>query len=92
MVERTWEALNKLPEARLIFTAHSIPTSFANTSRYVEQLQEACRLVAGELGRTEWRLVYQSRSGSPMQPWLGLDIGDYLQEIGAGADVVIVPI
>jgi ferrochelatase len=92
MVECTREALNKLPEARVIFTAHSIPTSFANSSRYVEQLQEACRLVAGELGRSEWRLVYQSRSGSPMQPWLGPDIGDYLQEIGAGADVVIVPI
>jgi len=92
MVERTREALNKLPGAHLIFTAHSIPTSFANNSRYVAQLQEASRLVAEELAHPSWRLVYQSRSGSPMQPWLEPDIGDYLREIGAGADVVIVPI
>lgn len=91
MVENAREALNKLPKAHLVFTAHSIPISFANTSRYVEQLQEACRLVAGKLDRAEWRLVYQSRSGSPMQPWLGPDIGDYLKGIG-GEDVVIVPI
>jgi len=92
MVDRTREALDKLPEAHLIFTAHSIPISFANTSGYVAQLQEACRLVAGELSCPSWRLVYQSRSGSPMQPWLEPDIGDYLKEIGPGADVVIVPI
>jgi ferrochelatase len=92
IVEHTKKALDKLPEAHLIFTAHSIPISLASTSRYVEQLQEACRLVAGELARAEWRLVYQSRSGSPMQPWLGPDIGDHLYEIGPGADVVLVPI
>src|SRR5947199_2018344 len=66
--------------------------SVAQTSRYVEQLEEACRLVAGQLGRTGWRLVYQSRSGSPMQPWLGPDINEYLEELGAGATVVIAPI
>jgi ferrochelatase len=44
------------------------------------------------LDRPEWRLVYQSRSGSPMQPWLGPDIGDHLKDIGPGANVVLVPI
>jgi ferrochelatase len=92
MVDRCREALKDRPEARLVFTGHSIPVSFANTSRYADQLQEACRLVADQLGRPDWRLVYQSRSGSPMQPWLGPDIGEYLKEIGAGADVVIAPI
>ncbi len=92
MVDNCGEALNACPEAHLIFTGHSIPLSYANTSRYAEQLQEACRLVAGQLDRADWRLVYQSRSGSPMQPWLGPDIGDYLEELGAGATVVIAPI
>ncbi|HJZ98686.1 MAG TPA: ferrochelatase, partial [Candidatus Solibacter sp.] len=92
MVENCREALNACPEADLIFTGHSIPLSYANTSRYAGQLQEACRLVGGRLGRPDWRLVYQSRSGSPMQPWLGPDIGDYLKELGAGAAVVIAPI
>src|SRR5439155_22837089 len=92
MVDSCRDALKPLPEAHLVFTGHSIPLSYVNTSRYVEQLQEACRLVAGQLGRTDWRLVYQSRSGSPLQPWLGPDIRDYLEELGAGATVVIAPI
>jgi ferrochelatase len=92
MVECCAEALDELPQALLIFTAHSIPLSFAQTSRYVEQLQECCRLVGEQLGRSDWRLVYQSRSGPPGQRWLEPDIGDYLRTLGAGADVVIVPI
>ena len=56
--DRCREALAELPGARLIFTAHSIPVSMAETSRYVEQLQEACRLIADGLGRDQWRLVY----------------------------------
>jgi len=90
MVERCREVLKT--SAHLIFTAHSIPFSMAQTSCYQAQLEEACRLVAGQLGHSNWRLVYQSRSGSPAQPWLGPDIGDYLKELGAGREVVIAPI
>ena len=41
-----------------------------------------------------WRLVFQSRSGPPTQPWLEPDICDYLAELKeAGTeDVVIAPI
>src|SRR5262249_36271940 len=53
MVENCREALNACPEADLIFTGHSIPLSYANTSRYAGQLQEACRLVGGRLGRPD---------------------------------------
>ena len=46
------QALNDRPgRVRSSSPRHSIPLSFANTSRYVEQLQEACRLVAEQLGR-----------------------------------------
>jgi ferrochelatase len=43
---------------------------------------------------TDWRLVYQSRSGSPMQPWLAPDVCEYLRELHAGGDreVVIAPV
>ncbi len=43
----------------------------------------------------DWRLVFQSRSGPPRQPWLGPDIRDHvrrLHEAGDAADVVVVPI
>ncbi len=90
MADRCREVLK--PSSHLVFTAHSIPVSMAQTSRYQAQLEEASRLVAEQLGHHDWRLVYQSRSGSPMQPWLGPDIGDYLKELGPGHDVVIAPI
>jgi ferrochelatase len=93
------EAIAKVPaerrsSARLLFTAHSIPMSMANTSRYVEQLEEASRLVAAALLHSDHRLVYQSRSGSPSQPWLGPDILEVLgEEQASGArDIVVVPI
>ena len=65
----------------VLFTAHSIPMSMADTSRYVPQLTESCRLVAEQAGAANWRLVYQSRSGPPTQPWLEPDICDAIREL-----------
>jgi len=78
------EALARLPgslrgEARLVCTAHSIPTTMAERSRYQEQLQTSSRLVAAEAGIEDWTLVYQSRSGRPGDPWLEPDVCDYLR-------------
>src|SRR5712672_555680 len=94
MADRCQSALAALPDAELIFTAHSIPLSMARTSRYEEQLRESCRLVAAQLGIGRWRLVYQSRSGPPTQPWLEPDIGDHLRTLRAAGhtDVVVAPI
>jgi protoporphyrin/coproporphyrin ferrochelatase len=80
--------------AHLAFTAHSIPKAMADNSDYEAQLLEAARLVAEASGRDDWRLVFQSRSGPPAQPWLEPDILDYLRELkaaGAG-DLVVSPI
>lgn len=79
------EALDRLPAevrgaARLVGTAHSIPTPMAGRSRYREQLVESLRLVAAAAGIAEWALVYQSRSGRPEDPWLEPDVRDYLRE------------
>ncbi|HEX4539801.1 MAG TPA: ferrochelatase [Acidimicrobiales bacterium] len=81
--------------AHLVFTAHSIPVAMARSSDYEAQLQEACRLVCGLLGEPyRWDLVYQSRSGPPVQRWLEPDVGDHLETLAAAGvdDVVIVPI
>ncbi|MCP4509432.1 MAG: ferrochelatase, partial [Fuerstiella sp.] len=68
---------------RVAFTAHSIPNSMADTSDYVQQLTESCRLVAErlKLPADRWSLVYQSRSGRPQDPWLEPDICDHLREL-----------
>jgi len=94
MTEHVRDALRRLPGAALVYTAHSVPVTMAATSRYEAQLREACRLVSEQLDRHDWRLVYQSRSGPPSQPWLGPDIGEHLREIAAAGvrEVVIAPI
>ncbi len=90
MADRVRAALTQLPHARLVFTAHSIPLAMAESSPYVRELEIASARVAAAVGVSDWKLVYQSRSGPPAQPWLGPDIGDYLREVRA--DTVIVPI
>jgi ferrochelatase len=77
-------ALSKLSpnlrqSTRLIFTAHSIPSSMASKSRYEAELRESAVLITRALGRTDWSLVFQSRSGRPQDPWLEPDICDYLR-------------
>ena len=100
MLDRVRKAAAKLPqesrgEAKLLFTAHSIPLSMAVGCAYEVQLQESCRLVSAAVGLPDWRLVYQSRSGPPTQPWLEPDVCDSLREIAASEPqrpVIIVPI
>jgi len=94
MAEHVRRALAQLSSAALVYTAHSVPVSMAATSQYEAQLREACRLVSERVGRNDWRLAYQSRSGPPSQPWLGPDIGEYVRELHAGGvrEVVIAPI
>ena len=97
-------ALATLPapaEARLVFTAHSIPTSMEAASGpgghlYSAQLREASRLVAAAVRGpgADFDLVWQSRSGPPSVPWLEPDVNDHLAalaEAGAGG-VVVSPI
>lgn len=80
-IERALEALppNVRADARLVFTAHSIPTPMADAYPYREQLLSSARLVAERLRRSDWTLVYQSRSGRPGDPWLEPDVCDYLR-------------
>ena len=102
MTERVRDAMTQLPPAersgaggskagQLIFTAHSIPMSMAESSPYLRQLKAASAAVAAACGMDNWTLVYQSRSGPPSQPWLAPDICEYLrQQHAAGVRSVIV--
>ena len=100
-VERVGDALRQMPEEaqdslQVVFTAHSLPQSMADQCDYVRQLQETCRLVAEslEIGEERWRLVYQSRSGRPQDPWLEPDVCDHLRELAASGvgHVVVHPV
>ncbi|MCH7687734.1 MAG: ferrochelatase [Planctomycetes bacterium] len=80
----------------IAYTAHSIPCSMAATCDYEKQLAETCRLVSEALHIPEerWKLVYQSRSGRPSDPWLEPDICDHLTAIHEQGvtNLVILPI
>jgi protoporphyrin/coproporphyrin ferrochelatase len=93
-VDRIRVATGDVPPSHLAFTAHSIPESMAAHCEYAAQLEEAGRLIAEALRVTNWKVVYQSRSGSPAQPWLGPDICDHLRELHREGvkDVVVAPI
>jgi ferrochelatase len=82
------------PDARLVFTAHSIPAGMAAGCAYEAQLREASALVARDAGHERWELAFQSRSGPPQQPWLEPDIGDALARMAAAGarEVVVCPI
>jgi len=98
--ERLRDALRNTPaDARqniqFVYVAHSIPLSMANTCDYVAQLEEVRKLLSAKLGVANHALVFQSRSGTPGQPWLEPDILDHLRQVKArhlASAVVLAPI
>jgi ferrochelatase len=99
-VDRLRDALDQIPihlreNVQVVYTAHSIPLSMANTSDYVRQLEQVQKLISERRGISNHALVYQSRSGAPGQPWLEPDILDHLREVKArrlASAVAIAPI
>jgi len=99
MADRTRAALAQVDSARraaarLVFTAHSVPVAMAAGSPYAAQLEATARAVAARVGRGGWSVAYQSRSGSPRDPWLEPDVTDVIRTLAreGARDVVIVPV
>lgn len=93
------EAVATLPEsmrsdARLVFTAHSIPLRAADRcgpDLYPRQVRYSAGLVAAAAGYTDYDVVWQSRSGPPQVPWLEPDVGDHLSALAErGVKAVVV--
>jgi protoporphyrin/coproporphyrin ferrochelatase len=84
-------------DARLIFTAHSIPVAAdqrCGPRLYSRQVAYAARLVAATAGIGEYELAWQSRSGPPQVPWLGPDVADRVSTLAASGvkSVIVCPI
>lgn len=99
VADRAGRALAAVPApereaAALVFTAHSVPIAMAAASSYVADYERAARAVSQRLGFTQWTLAYQSRSGSPREPWLEPDVNDVLRAQAAVGvrHVAVVPI
>ena len=99
MAARAATALGLVPSsaranALLVFTAHSVPVAMASGSPYGRELEAAASAIADRVGHPRWQVAYQSRSGSPREPWLDPDICDVVRGLkGEGIeDVVVVPV
>jgi ferrochelatase len=81
-------------DPRLMFTAHSVPTAVGQSSGYVESFERAANSCATRLGIRDYRCVYQSRSGSPREPWLEPDVCAALRAEADGGTraVILAPI
>src|SRR4051812_26994500 len=104
LAESVRAALETLPggrrdQARLVFTAHSVPMSMNAESGpernglYGAQQRETARLVAEAVRGpgAEFDMVWQSRSGPPEVPWLEPDVNDHLKDLAArGVPAVVV--
>ena len=81
-------------DARLVFTAHSIPLRAADRcgpDLYSRQVAYSSSLVAAAAGFTDFDQVWQSRSGPPSVPWLEPDVADHLAVLAeAGTKAVVV--
>lgn len=85
---------SELESTLLIFTAHSVPTYMSDSSGYARQIGETAQLICERLNQSNWRVAFQSRSGSPHQPWLEPDIREAILEAKDGGfrNVVVMPI
>ncbi len=99
VADRARDAFREVPaEARawtpLIFTAHSVPVAMAEASPYVADLTQAARAVAGRLRHQRFTIAYQSRSGSPHEPWLEPDVKHVIENFADDGErhAVVVPI
>jgi len=93
-------ALADRPDARLVFTAHSIPVRMDEAAGpagglYSRQQRETARLVAEAVrgSGAQFDLVWQSRSGAPDAAWLEPDVNDHLRALAASGvhSVVVCP-
>ena len=92
-------AIEEIPNALrdetvLLFSAHSLPQSMAETCRYESEINEVASLVANKVDPDKHlrrEVVWQSRSGPPHIPWLEPDINDKLDQLASeGVKAVVV--
>jgi ferrochelatase len=80
--------------ARVIFTAHSLPTRVvAEGDTYPQELARTAALVADRLHLDRYEFAFQS-AGRTGEPWLGPDLRDELRRLAddAVSEVVVCPV
>ena len=77
-------------DVRVLFTAHSLPQRIIDSGDpYPDELRSTAVAVAERLELTEgsdWSIAWQSAGRTP-EPWIGPDILQVIDELGAAGDV-----
>jgi protoporphyrin/coproporphyrin ferrochelatase len=75
-------------EVKVLFTAHSLPQRIIDVGDpYPDELRSTAAAIADVLGLVEdddWSIAWQSAGRTP-EPWIGPDILQVIDELGAGA-------
>ena len=71
------------PATRVLFTSHSLPQRILDSGDpYPSELQATAQAVASTVGLDNWAVAWQSAGRTP-EPWLGPDILQVIDELGA---------
>ena len=78
-------------DTRLVFSAHGTPLKYLEDGpRYVDYVEEACRMIARELGTTDYVMGYQNHANRGVK-WTEPEIDDVVKEL-EGARIVVEPL
>ena len=78
-------------DTRLVFSAHGTPLKYIESGpRYVNYVEEACRMIARELGTTDYVLGYQNHANRGVK-WTEPEVEQVVQKL-EGARVVVEPL
>ena len=85
------DRLGDMPRrTRVLFTAHSLPERIVlGGDPYMDELRSTAEAVAERLGLvegTDWQIAWQSAGRTP-EPWIGPDILEVIDRLGADDDV-----
>jgi ferrochelatase len=93
LADRVAAALQPMPDAHILFTAHSLPERVrAMADPYPGQVAATGQAVADALGLPpeRWRVAWQSAGRTP-EPWLGPSILEVIPGLAAD-DVLVCPV
>lgn len=87
-------ALDRNPDAFVIFTAHSLPARVVQEGDpYDYEVKETARMVANAVNLKDWRFAYQSQ-GMTSEAWLGPTVESVIDALASRnvSRIVVVPI
>ena len=76
------------PDTTLVFSAHGTPIQYLDDGpRYVDYVEEACRIVARELGVSDYVVGYQNHTNRDIE-WTAPEVETVVREVDAARVIV----